>query len=831
MLKAGLVLGLAAVAWVAALAIENVLFFHRTGLPMLRTNPLRLAVKETLSTTLRPFYNSRLIATSPLPVYDFRISQRRLEEWRGVMAQVREQGRSDAPEIQAQIGYFPADFRYGDVSMDVDIRSRGLMSNHYKEGKPSLRVKFPKDEYFRGRRVINLLIAYDQSRLVGDTTLAALADQYGFVTHPRRFVVVRVNGEVWGVYHEVEHFRKELAVKQNRSEGWFMNSRGELKGGAENVEHAGFQVAAAAVRRCGDQQRRDAGECDDATMAEVLEKYLDEDKLAVYAALTTWFGSQHAWGDDNLMLFFDPAYGRFEPIPWDVGTRPLAAVEANEGSFEGVHTLGEGLMRLPGFRGRRNRALWEMMHRLHDYSKAESERQYADLKPSLDYDLEYTRGRTERLLRRFQTALADNKALLEERLSEGRLEVIAGPAGFELVNHALSAVEVAALELTDAAGRRQRIEVGRVVPGRYRDLVERHAVHRELEGRPAGLAVVAVNTVTGGELGGEEVSWSWRDGALAEPSAAPPGAEPPSVGPPSVGPTAVAGIRVSEAGGVPLWTFAGDVRLQRSLALPEGAAAVFAPGLDLRLDAGVVLVIRGDLASLGTRQRPITVRASDPAAPFGSFAVLGRSDRPVTVVTRHTTVDGGSEGDFLGVHMSGAFSIYGGSLDMESSRLVRAAGEDGLNVKYGRVSVRDSVFEHTWSDAIDLDFCSGELVGITVRHTTIGDGVDFSGSRIVVRGSALTDIADKGVSAGEGSAVRVAGNRVERAKTGFAAKDLSSVALADNLVAELEIGVAVYQKKPVFGSGVVAHLSGELGDAGTAWLTDPRATLYGVARR
>ena len=797
-LSLGILLGTGLALWVVVVAVQEYLFYQQAGRQPF-SSPLRIAAKKVVTQLVKPFYNHRLLTTTDLPIYDVQLTQRRLDEWHGILDRVTLRGRS----VEEDRVYLPATFRWGNQSWQVDMRGRGTLSGHYHKSKPSFRLRFARDRYFGGRRVVNFIVPYEQTRIVVDPTLNATARHYDFVTYPRRFAVVRMNGEVLGVYQEMDHFRKELAVQQGRSEGFLVSGLGEGKGGSENSDHPGFNRGLRGMVAC---QRG----CDPAEAERLLDDYFDVEKLATYAALTTWYFSDHAWGLDNLILFFDPAYGRFEPIPWDIGIRPIyfepGARETPQLIFESTTDLGDQFMRLPRFRRLRNEMLWDLLRRKHEFALEESQRQWDDIRPELDFDTEYSRKRTQGFFTGFQRIIRGNADLLEGVLQQIELELRPAPGGIEIFNHAVASVEVEAL-----VSGEESLAQDLLVPGRYRDEPGRLVIPLAASVDPASLTLSGHNHITGESVAAEHVRAS-NDAPVPSPEATL--AESTEPAPPP------AGVRVGEDE----WVFAGTVRFTESFATPDGLPIRFEPGLELQLDEGVVLVLRGDLTSRGTAERPIVVRATEPGHPFATLAVLGRPERPAVVLLEHTTVDGGQEGDFLGVHFSGSFSIYSGSLDMRNSRLLNAAGEDGLNVKYGSVTIENTLFENTASDAVDLDFCTGRVRGNTIRRT-LGDGFDFSGSVIEVENNSFEDCADKGLSIGEDTIVQLRNNRVRQGTTGMAVKDLS-LAEVDGLDLEsLEVGLAIYQKKQVFGSATVGTHNLQMEGVATSFLTDPEATV------
>lgn len=793
--------------WLAVTAAQSWLFYRSIDRQPYRTSHARIAAKKAVSSVLDPIYDNRLAELGDLPAYELELSEKRLAEWTGILRRVYARGFAEA---QDQV-YLPAVFRYRGRALEVDMRGRGTLFTHYKEDKPSFRVKFPKDGYVRGNRVINLIIPYDQARVVGDTTINSLARRYGFVTIPTRFVTLRLNGEMLGVYHEVEHFRKELAVKQFRSEGFFMSSLGEPKGSSLS-DHPGFEKGALALSRCVVES------CDGDEVRHVLDNYVDFRKMTAYAAITTLFGAKHGWGEDNLILFFDPPRGRFEPVPWDMGTLELKVGEDPFVGLESVKGIGSAFLRFDDFRLQRDRDVWDLIERHEGATLEESERLYGDIRRALNFDTEHSRRYTQRMVDYFQGALTKNFKLWRHHLEAVDLEIEAVPGGVSVLNGAAAAVTWRAGPApTDGAVVLAGEPAETVVPGRYLD-VPGKALWRDLTVAELE-AGHWLNAVTGRVIDGASIRIAPdagvdTGGAVEAPESSTSESEP----------TLPAGVRIAGAPDDPVWTFEGNVRLAETLVVPEGARSRFAPGLRLVLDPGVSLVMHGDLESVGSAAAPIWVGAVDPSAPFGVVAVLGRSHDPVWVRLRHTTISGGTESGYRGSHFSGMFSVYDGHLNMEHSRIEQVQGEDGLNVKFGFIEARYNEIESTHSDAVDLDFCRGVLEDNVIRGAR-GDSLDFSGSLILARRNQLLDTTDKGVSAGEATTAHLVENEIRRATTGVASKDSSWVVVRPGPTEGAKIGVALYQKKQIFSSGVLAAGAGSGGDA-TPFLLDPGAWAH-----
>jgi len=250
----------------------------------------------------------------------------------------------------------------------------------------------------------------------------------------------------------------------------------------------------------------------------------------------------------------------------------------------------------------------------------------------------------------------------------------------------------------------------------------------------------------------------------------------------------------------------GTHTIQETLIFPEGYDVVIEGGTELRLGAGVAIMIRGGLTVAGSAENRVTVNPMDPARPFGSLAVLGDGSQRTTV--HFLDVSGGSEAWVDGAHFSGGMSIhYQRNVELSHVSIRDNRGDDGVNIKYSSGSVTDSVFAGNRVDQIDLDYFDGvlrnnRLVGPDTSDLD-GDGLDLSGSRLVATDNEFRGFGDKGVSVGERSIALFTANTFSDNLLAIAVKDLSTAYLHDNRFAGNSLDVSAYTKKKFFGGGRV----------------------------
>ena len=176
-------------------------------------DPARDIVLNTLPEV--PFLGStRGLEESGLQIHDLRIASDELQALTATAEAVTAQVVSTGIERP----YHPAEYWLNGQWIPVQVKLRGLYDSHYLARRPSFRIKFPKDRYYEGKRQINVTDPYDKG-LTADVTVNWELAQHGVLTWDSDFVVLRLNGEVVGVFQEIEQFGRSMSDRNRRSEG------------------------------------------------------------------------------------------------------------------------------------------------------------------------------------------------------------------------------------------------------------------------------------------------------------------------------------------------------------------------------------------------------------------------------------------------------------------------------------------------------------------------------------------------------------------------------------------------------------------------------------
>lgn len=742
----------------------------------------------------RPFLSP---LDSGLPVYDLRIGPKQLRRLHEAADLVQARGNAQGLVMP---DYERAHFLREGQWVPIRVKLRGWTANHFNKSYPSLRLRFPANNLIGGLRQINLVDPYDKF-ISGDVTTGREAGRRGLLLWQHRFVVLRVNGEVWGPYLEIEQPGRELLEAGGRSEGPIFSPNGTLYGSIAPGYEKGRQ-ALQLVEACADPLAP-ATHC---TWG-FVQGVFDTDRLAWAAAIMGLGGHWGAWLEDNLRFYFDPTRGRFEPIPWDYGFYRLSEEPIDWSGFPGwrpdgmwsadgedLARLGVTLLGLAEFRQLRDERLWQLVTTRIEPMVQEAEAVFRSVEPAFRGDRRaFGSGAARRLHEEFVETLRANAALLQRLFTANAVTVAftlpkapGEQARLQIENHGKASVDVAQVQFAmGGATHEHYLQPPVRVPGRWQGRPGALGLSIPLPTSAEVRGIDARNAVTGEQLRSDDVRLEQRPSLLV-PSPPPAGQQFDP---------AIAGIAVEKG----LVRFGpGRVVLRQTLEVPEGYNTRFEPGLDLRLAQATSLILRGNLESIGTTARPVRVRGLDGVGPWGTLAVLGQRVSPSRVVLEHTIIEGGSEAETDRVIFTGAFAVHDGDVTLVRSQFLNARGEDGINLKHARVDLRHVLIRGTFSDAIDFDFCQGRMTSSVIEDAG-GDGIDLSGSNVTLEDNRIRRTGDKGISVGERTVITVRRSALTGSTTGIAVKDGSKATIVDCRITDQQVGVSAYVKKPSFG--------------------------------
>ena len=243
---------------------------------------------------------------------------------------------------------------------------------------------------------------------------------------------------------------------------------------------------------------------------------------------------------------------------------------------------------------------------------------------------------------------------------------------------------------------------------------------------------------------------------------------------------------------------AGLCALGRDLVLESGWTLVAGGGTTIDLLAGSAIITHSAVSFDGSAEEPIRVQSSDGTGQ--GICVIDAAEESVVFNTEFT---GLRSIDRQGWQMTGSITFYRSRVWLEACRFSYMRSEDALNTVETRVLLQDCVFEYLASDAIDADYCEGEVNNCSVIDAK-DDAIDLSGSSIGLRTFRVNGAGDKGISAGEDTVLDASALWFVDCKIAVASKNRSACTLEGVSIRDCSVGLSVYQNNDDSGPASIA---------------------------
>jgi len=270
---------------------------------------------------------------------------------------------------------------------------------------------------------------------------------------------------------------------------------------------------------------------------------------------------------------------------------------------------------------------------------------------------------------------------------------------------------------------------------------------------------------------------------------------------------------------------AGNYQLNEKVMIPENKVLVFDPGVNLDIVNQSTIISYATVIMRGTKNAPIKIFSSDSTAnAFTVIQAKGRSMLNYVVFSHLNTMS------YDGWNLSGSVNFYESDVKISNCTFEYNHCEDALNIVRSEFLVTQSKFHHIFADAFDSDFCTGLLEKSSFQFVG-NDAIDFSTSQIKIDKCDIKNIADKGVSGGEGSTLEILNSSISDCNIGAASKDLSVVDMQNVVIANCNYGLVALQKKPEYGPAVFKTRKLTLTNCDRKYLIEKRSVLHFNSRK
>lgn len=723
---------------------------------------------------------------------------------------------------------------------NVKVKYRGDFSYHWSGRKKSIRIKTRKSKLFKGMRAFNLIIPKSEN-MFSNYLSFRLAKKLDLPAPESDLVEVYINGKYIGVQVLTEQLGEQFLRRNNKMPGDLYV--GETVGadkfpGVDNsvFTNPAFWTKSAINNHNPLDWMKPIERLVELTNLEQNADFsdlLDFESWGNFNAFITLSQTVHYDSTHNWRLFFDPAKGRLEPVIWD----PFGWH---------VRVFFKWLSRLSNNMDIVTNSLFEKLHRDHRFmaEKHESIERFF-LSGGDQYLLKILNDsdRLEESIKRDNNLHFDSVRI---HSSEEVLEfikkfkkTIAGSLG-EIKKIYMDTPPVASYSTNNNSGYLQIntegftplkwLEIEYDMPlKKYNDADihfykdgKKHSVNispylynnknvlrlkiqlfprrdfvippknvlvatRDVLIKPAsyfldirGLDRTKVKRVRAGYAGGESVTLERKDQLETYSLEGNSGIVP-----------------VEDVRNEIIWSgvrqIDGVVEIDDNLTIKAGSTLRFSPGSSL--------FVRGKLHAAGTKDAPIRfVPAKEGQDPWGAVMLAGSGSDGSFISNCEFT--GGSGVRHRLVEYSAMLSIHDvkdftiDNCTLSDNKIV----DDMLHAVYSEVTIRNTEFRNSLSDAVDLDYVSGRVEN-SVFIDSGNDALDLMSSQVVVIGSEMRGSGDKGISIGEGTDVFVWNTKITENEIGVQAKDRSEAVLYNVEFVGNKKTIDAYKKNWQYGDG------------------------------
>ena len=742
------------------------------------------------------------------------------------LEQKREAAFEEGILITSDDDYVPAEIRYQGRTIKVKIRLKGDWLDHIAEDEWSFRVHVKGDDHVMGMRRFSLQHPFTRSYII-DPIFHKLLRRKGLLALRYELVDLVVNGKSLGLMALEEHFSKELLESQGRRESVIMRfdeslvwaHAGTLRGFTGPFDN--YATAHIKPFRAGRVEKSEKLGKDLENATGLMRGFVngrlpasqvfDVALMARYLALCEVWGLEHALHWINLRFYYNPITARFEPIGFDA-FRPQFEVKWTFHKEPLIQLVLSDPEMFDAFRVELTSIAREVMdgeilafqNEIKDYMFATLRRDV----PLLLFDpFPALEAKAKFILEAESIPLHDGRqrqVAIELLTPESYPQLVhayvardaAGPY-LEILNLVPNPVEITAISWRGSIQTRPpafKANVALPFPlalpatpvGGIPAIVR--VYYQEPEAPAENLSLEVSSHVQGYER-------SYTDVAVAHP--------PPLEANPIPQVTQQQAVQAhpflqSDRDGMRIAP--GVWQVNSPIIVPAGMTLTIPAGVTLRFGQNTGIICRGSLNMEGLEDAPVTLEPAPGADTWQGIVVLqaGGASRWSHVRIRGTS--GMQQGKW---QLTSGVTFYESDIAMDHVSLSGNRSEDALNIVRSEFALKDVSIQDTTSDAFDSDFSNGEMTGGMLTNIG-GDGIDVSGTSIMVDGVRLLNVHDKALSVGEQSRMTASNIVIDGAGTGVASKDLSRTTISDSRLDHIRhIGLMAYSKKPEYGPGEI----------------------------
>lgn len=688
-------------------------------------------------------------------------------------------------------------------------------------GSFSLKIKHKKDSRYRGlMRRYTLINGFDEAEL-STIVVNKIASNLGLIAPYGEMVILRINNAEVGAYMLVESHNKEWLERTHQLTSYTImksNDDWDRKNEAPHLSDTDLYIQNKEIKTTSLHYRDALGALKFLLNAvhnrdiDRIKKVVDMEYMAKYMALLSITNNPHPITGDNLRYIYDHSTGLFRllfrledkivPNHRNI-TEFNSALFASEKQYEGsgTHELFKTLLTDPNFLRKRDRELYYIIQNYTNYTKIADkvfndnmDVLYASKGPirPIHYKIKRFKLDFENNIEKAKKYIDYNKVFVTKYtdLNKGKSLQIMNDFNHSLILRSVTR------KLNDGKITKTQVNIPIRPLALDTDLKLIYKLQK-IDIDTNGISeLVFVNSITGQIIEQKHVYINEATEFPYFPQSQ------------TLKMLDVNNINYTidvDTKRINIKT--GSYNIKENVIVPDGFNLNIESGTKLLLDADVSFLVQGSVKIEGKKDSPVTVRRFNPNKPFGVFAIMGNGASETVVNVNYLIVDGGSQALINGISFTGQFSIHKADVTIDNSIFVNSLSDDGINIKYSKVEIKNSKFMNNFGDQIDLDFCTAVVINnifsykqSKILNSVSTDGLDISGSIVNAYDNSFKNFSDKGISVGEGSVILIKNNDFYNNYSAISVKDGSNAIIGTNTFRSNVTDISQYIKKKFYNN-------------------------------
>ena len=256
-----------------------------------------------------------------------------------------------------------------------------------------------------------------------------------------------------------------------------------------------------------------------------------------------------------------------------------------------------------------------------------------------------------------------------------------------------------------------------------------------------------------------------------------------------------------------------------SVVIPAGMKVIITQGTHLDFIEGAFFLSFSPVEIKGKANNNVIIESSDGSGM--GFTIIEANDRSEI---EYTQFKGWNTLNYKGWILTGAVTFYESDVTIAHTEFLNNNCEDALNVVRADFTLKHSLIANAFADGFDADFTTGMVYDCDFKQ--IGnDGIDYSGSEIIIENIRIDQAGDKGISGGEASTLTLKNIVISNSNIGVASKDQSNLIIENIQLINCNFGFAAYQKKMEFGPAEMTIVNCEFKNVKDIYLLDKESII------